>query len=496
VWSSLNTFCPYVCRPQFFAFFGYEPKAGKAGLQSKKAKDYTSHCDRTMVGWFHGADNKNWGCFRAQKKGVAAWSPPQFESNAHNHLDSSDVVAPVHLLEVASSTNAGVDATMFVADQDLVDAVNEDADNMWQAHCPAELEGKSLLEVHSMVGQSSFHKERDSLFAAARSVHSDSERIAQKLSTGSYLWGTADAEMETEHGLPHAVDWRSKYDEHGHAQDFTAPARSQGHCGSCYAMAIAAAAESRIRIKSGNKDKAVISPQQMLSCSNLNQGCLGGYPFLLAKHAHEQGLVPESCMSYRPVKGHQPKCAAACQDSDVYYAAADYGYIGGYYGASSEAAMMKEVATNGPIVVALQVPRSLFYYQDGIFHARKHKHHGRVEPGWEETNHAVTVVGYGVDDSKKPPVKYWIVRNSWGPKWGDAGHFKIVRGVDECSIESMPVAMRMTHSVSRANMKSKRPQFIATMSEVRQAQALRDDAADRTAHGESQCVDGSVCPAQ
>lgn len=44
-------------------------------------------------------------------------------------------------------------------------------------------------------------------------------------------------------------------------------------------------------------------------------------------------------------------------------------------------------------------------------------------------NHGVTVVGYG---KTKPEEKesefcdeYWIVRNSWGTKWGEKGFFKL-----------------------------------------------------------------------
>jgi len=36
-------------------------------------------------------------------------------------------------------------------------------------------------------------------------------------------------------------------------------------------------------------------------------------------------------------------------------------------------------------------------------------------------DHAVGGVGYGVEDQQE----YWIVRNSWGPTWGDHGYIKI-----------------------------------------------------------------------
>ena len=50
------------------------------------------------------------------------------------------------------------------------------------------------------------------------------------------------------------------------------------------------------------------------------------------------------------------------------------------------------------------------------------------EPGGVE--HGVVIVGY--DDSNG----YWIVRNSWGPDWGEGsnGYFKV--GYGECRIET------------------------------------------------------------
>ncbi|KHJ42331.1 hypothetical protein D918_07671 [Trichuris suis] len=55
--------------------------------------------------------------------------------------------------------------------------------------------------------------------------------------------------------------------------------------------------------------------------------------------------------------------------------------------------------------------------------------------GTQITNHAVLIVGYGVDD--QTGTDYWIVKNSWSTLWGEHGYFRIRRGADECGIESV-----------------------------------------------------------
>jgi len=55
---------------------------------------------------------------------------------------------------------------------------------------------------------------------------------------------------------------------------------------------------------------------------------------------------------------------------------------------------------------------------------------------WEKVTHSVLLVGWGIEDGKK----YWKCLNSWGDSWGEKGFFRILRGNDEDSIESMAEA--------------------------------------------------------
>lgn len=49
-------------------------------------------------------------------------------------------------------------------------------------------------------------------------------------------------------------------------------------------------------------------------------------------------------------------------------------------------------------------------------------------------NHAVNIVGYGKDPASG--LDYWIIRNSWGSGWGQAGYMLIQRGVNKCDVEN------------------------------------------------------------
>jgi cathepsin C len=91
-----------------------------------------------------------------------------------------------------------------------------------------------------------------------------------------------------------------------------------------------------------------------VSCSVYNQGCDGGYPLLVSKHGQDYGLVPSNCMPYTGTDGECKLTGSGC-DSAPRYFVSDYRYIGGYYGACNEEAMMREVYHNGPIVIAFEV---------------------------------------------------------------------------------------------------------------------------------------------
>jgi len=53
---------------------------------------------------------------------------------------------------------------------------------------------------------------------------------------------------------------------------------------------------------------------------------------------------------------------------------------------------------------------------------------------WQDVNHAVLAVGYGVENG----IPYWLIKNSWGEDWGDNGYFKMEMGKNMCG-KSQPI---------------------------------------------------------
>lgn len=82
---------------------------------------------------------------------------------------------------------------------------------------------------------------------------------------------------------------------------------------------------------------------------------------------------------------------------------------------------LKEALLLGPVSVCVNAEQSYqwTYYTKGIIDSESCK---------PNINHAVIAVGYGQQENKKDPSKpkeYVIIKNSWGPGWGEKGFAKI-----------------------------------------------------------------------
>lgn len=367
-----------------------------------------SVCHMSFPGWYHNSRNpdaKSWGCYYATKD---------------SELENTEVE---HLLE----TNEGKSQKVYVPEHDLVDHINSKR-STWKAKVYPQFAGRKMHELHAMGGGRTFH---DAPYRAPT--------FLQEAETAG-----ANDEYDIT-SLPKAFDWRNV-----DGQSYVGPVINQGSCGSCYAVAVTDMIQSRLRIKSKNRSKPHLSAQMILSCNEYSQGCKGGFPFLVAKFAQDFGMSKYSDLTYI---GHQDvKCPSK---AGIEARNTNYGYIGGYYGACNYKKMMHELHKNGPIVVGFNTEAGLWHYDEGVYEEAsgmsfieqtegrdtRQKWGGpwvgkRMHNHWEKTTHAVLVVGWGENQQQG---KYWIVKNSWGPNWGEQGYFRIGRGVDSCAIESMAV---------------------------------------------------------
>lgn len=94
---------------------------------------------------------------------------------------------------------------------------------------------------------------------------------------------------------------------------------------------------------------------------------------------------------------------------------------------ASEIDIMVELRISGPVEATFDVYLDFLFYKSGVYQPVR---------GYFLGEHAVRILGWG-EESGTP---YWLVSNSWGYDWGDNGTFKILRGVNQCRIESSIVA--------------------------------------------------------
>jgi C1A family cysteine protease len=86
-----------------------------------------------------------------------------------------------------------------------------------------------------------------------------------------------------------------------------------------------------------------------------------------------------------------------------------------------------------PISIAVEASQFVFqFYKTGVITDDSCGANGAID-------HGVLAVGYGTDlDTQEP---YFLVKNSWGPQWGDNGYLKIGRNSKNkygiCSILKM-----------------------------------------------------------
>ncbi len=249
---------------------------------------------------------------------------------------------------------------------------------------------------------------------------------------------------------------------------------------SCWAFATASCLADRFNIHSNNKVHLQLSAARMVLCNwqddefinmqrfsvmedvnNLIQikqkGCYGNSLADAWTYLYVVGTVTESCCPYslREEKSiadfestdDMPLCieiagmySDMCSDFEIrphygrefgtpsrFYRCYQYFSIPGVpKDSGSEKNIRMHIYKYGPVTTGYMV-YSDFYAFDPKTTIYKWDKFSPFTGG-----HAVEIVGWGTEKG----VDFWWIKNSWGTQWGIDGYFRIVRGVDECEIES------------------------------------------------------------
>ena len=204
--------------------------------------------------------------------------------------------------------------------------------------------------------------------------------------------------------LPGAFDWRDVGGE-----NFVTPVRDQGYCGSCWAFGAVAALESAtlIGLDSPGIDLD-LSEQALVSCTPISS-CDGGELDMAAEVLLKQGTPVENCYPYLQ---HNAPCGDMCEGSLAFqnaYGIRGWGWVS--HDTTPDLETLKNMlVTTGPLAVGFMVYQDFKAYQSGIYSYTS----GELLGG-----HGALLVGY--DDT----LNCFIVKNSWGPAWGENGYFRI-----------------------------------------------------------------------
>lgn len=117
--------------------------------------------------------------------------------------------------------------------------------------------------------------------------------------------------------------------------------------------------ESRLKMKYGKKVQS-LSPQQLLSCNYMTEGCTGGWGIMHGYLAENAGIVAEDCAQYQQkTKGVSCSEFAACQP--VARVLKTYKLPN-----PTELSIQQELLRNGPVITDWSAPGFMKTYKSGI----------------------------------------------------------------------------------------------------------------------------------
>ncbi len=213
--------------------------------------------------------------------------------------------------------------------------------------------------------------------------------------------------------LPQFHDWRNY-----NGSNYMTPVRNQGRCGSCVVFASIGALEAQFNIANNWPDLDMdFSEQHALACS---AGTCGGWVVGAAStYLQLSGVITESYFPYISGSIGEDLICKTFSDANHFKTRGSQ-YVGlltnmDYtHGIFEVIPVTKrkviQALLKGPMATSMRVFEDFIGYSNGIYSHST----GKLLGG-----HAVVIVGYSI------PENYWIVKNSWGPDWGEAGYFRV-----------------------------------------------------------------------
>ena len=228
---------------------------------------------------------------------------------------------------------------------------------------------------------------------------------------------------EANNALPESYDLRDVFSQCESVKEI----KDSSECGFSSIISSVQTMSDRLCIKSNGELQTRVSAYYLQACCNDCQ-YLPSSCFTFWKNKGIPSGGPNGCKPYLlPLLSKEykdPVCDDSCQDGYPIPLDEDKTYASSVYSVKGEENMMKEIYENGSVQGSFTVYEDFSNYQSGVY---------QHITGSSLGGHAIKIIGWGITEEG---VKYWIVANSWGEAWGENGFFRILRGNNECGIES------------------------------------------------------------